>query len=321
MPEETEYLWNVYCHTNKINNKKYFGITYHSPQSRWGRNGSKYKKNVHFYGAIQKYGWDNFEHEILYTEQTKLSACEKEIYLISLFKTTEPDFGYNISTGGEAGSGMLNGTNSREVVQYTLDGKYKATYNSISEAIRETKLLVHGGSISQCCNGKAVSAGNYQWKYKIDVNNILEIDPVDNWKIRNGNQQKNRILQYGLDGSFIQEWDSAHDAYMTTNISASSITGCCLGRYVSVGDFQWRKKESDEYPLSIDKVASLIVRKTEKNNKKIIQIDVNTKNILNEFSSLIEAVKFTGYYRNYIIDCCKGRLDSYKECFWKYANS
>ena len=37
------------------------------PEKRWGANGCNYKSSPHFYSAIQKYGWDNFEHNILFT--------------------------------------------------------------------------------------------------------------------------------------------------------------------------------------------------------------------------------------------------------------
>lgn len=56
----------VYCHENKINHKRYVGITCTKPEKRWGTNGQRYKECPHFWHAIQKYGWDNFDHMILY---------------------------------------------------------------------------------------------------------------------------------------------------------------------------------------------------------------------------------------------------------------
>ena len=57
-------MYSVYLHNNKINNKKYIGITKQKPKNRWGLNGYNYNSSPYFYAAIQKYGWDNFEHII-----------------------------------------------------------------------------------------------------------------------------------------------------------------------------------------------------------------------------------------------------------------
>ena len=71
-------MYIVYQHKNKINNKVYIGITSRTPQERWGNQGCNYKSSPYFYNSIQKYGWDNFEHNILYTDLTKEEACKKE---------------------------------------------------------------------------------------------------------------------------------------------------------------------------------------------------------------------------------------------------
>ena len=48
--------YTVYIHNNKINHKKYIGITKQKPEYRWGYNGCNYKESPHFWNAIQKYG-------------------------------------------------------------------------------------------------------------------------------------------------------------------------------------------------------------------------------------------------------------------------
>ena len=75
----------VYVHTNKINNKKYVGQTCQKPESRWGNQGCGYKGCLLFERAIQKYGWDNFEHKILYSNLTQKEACAYESLLINKY--------------------------------------------------------------------------------------------------------------------------------------------------------------------------------------------------------------------------------------------
>ena len=63
-------MYLIYCHKNKINGKCYIGLTSYvdNPNKRW-RDGLAYLNNHHkvFAAAIEKYGWENFEHEILET--------------------------------------------------------------------------------------------------------------------------------------------------------------------------------------------------------------------------------------------------------------
>ena len=97
--EERKYC--VYCHTNKVNGKKYVGITSRKPEKRWGKNGKGYKCCPYFYRAIKKYGWDTFTHDILFKELSKEEAESKEIELIAEWDLNNTKFGYNITKGGE----------------------------------------------------------------------------------------------------------------------------------------------------------------------------------------------------------------------------
>lgn len=99
----------VYVHTNKTNNKKYFGITSRLPQARWGNAGihylhkyenGKYKQPA-FASAIIKYGWDGFYHEILFEGLSEKEAKQLEKDLISKHNTTHSDYGYNLTLGGD----------------------------------------------------------------------------------------------------------------------------------------------------------------------------------------------------------------------------
>ena len=98
--------WIVYKHTSP-NNKTYIGVTCKKPEQRWQR-GNGYKGNKYFYNAIQKYGWDNFTHEILFTNLEEHQAGLMEMSLIRYYRSTNPDFGYNVLTGGDIKVGENN---------------------------------------------------------------------------------------------------------------------------------------------------------------------------------------------------------------------
>ena len=82
--------WKVYIHTSP-SGKMYVGITSSGVKRRW-QNGRGYIKNDHFYRAIQKYGWDNFDHEVIAENLTKDEACEMEKALIKELKSNDYNF-------------------------------------------------------------------------------------------------------------------------------------------------------------------------------------------------------------------------------------
>ena len=125
MLEDTCYF--VYKHENKINGKCYIGITCQKPEQRW-RKGKGYK-NGHFKNAIDKYGWDNFEHIILYENLTKEEACKKEYELIKKYDTTNPLKGYNSCDGGGVTVGYHHTKESKEKMSKTKIGMYKGDKN------------------------------------------------------------------------------------------------------------------------------------------------------------------------------------------------
>ena len=100
METNEDRRWCVYMHINKINHKIYIGQTGQKPEYRWNR-GNGYKECTHFYNAIQKYGWDGFEHIIFADRLTIDEANHMEELLIALYNTTNSDNGYNLQSGGK----------------------------------------------------------------------------------------------------------------------------------------------------------------------------------------------------------------------------
>lgn len=129
---DNEYI--IYCHTNKINNKKYIGQTKQSISRRWGKNGSEYlrKGNDHFKKAILKYGWDNFTHEILFTNLTREQANKKEKELIMLYNSNNQDFGYNMTEGGNSNTLTKEQKELRKQLNYEMweNGIFKEVINT-----------------------------------------------------------------------------------------------------------------------------------------------------------------------------------------------
>lgn len=71
------------------------------------------------------------------------------------------DHSYNNSYGTKP---IKNGiSHSKKVEQYSMDGILLKTFNSQTEAARETNSTQ--GGISDCCRGKIKSHNGFVWKY------------------------------------------------------------------------------------------------------------------------------------------------------------
>ena len=121
--------YNVYKHTNLVNHKSYIGITSQKCENRWGINGKGYELQPKFYHAIQKYGWNNFQHDVLYTNLDKETALKIEANLIKTYDTIEN--GYNVSPYGTIESKRVICLTTQEIFDSITEA---AAYGNISDS-------------------------------------------------------------------------------------------------------------------------------------------------------------------------------------------
>ena len=97
---ENERKFIVYKHTSP-DDKCYIGLTCRTLNGRCGHEGNNYKQQKVFYAAIQKFGWENISHEVLFENLSEDYARVLERAFIFIYKSNNPDFGYNNTEGGE----------------------------------------------------------------------------------------------------------------------------------------------------------------------------------------------------------------------------
>lgn len=168
----------VYKHTSP-NGKVYIGITCKKPEYRWN-NGRGYWQNSHFTSAIQKYGWENFSHEILFSGLSKEEAEAKEIELIAKYNSANREKGYNHEIGGctngktseetkrkisESRKGKCTGAKHPKYGKCVVCVETGVTYNSLLEVERQLK--INKGNVVSCCTGKRKKAGGFTWRYAV----------------------------------------------------------------------------------------------------------------------------------------------------------
>lgn len=117
-------MFTLYMHRNKSNGKVYIGYTSYGVNQRWGIDGNRYlaKKNgeyahARFANAINKYGWDGFDHIIIRDDiETIEEAHLLESELIKKYNSTDDRYGYNMTEGGEGTKGKKHSKETRRKI-------------------------------------------------------------------------------------------------------------------------------------------------------------------------------------------------------------
>lgn len=199
-------MYTVYKHTSP-SGKVYIGITSRKPEVRWG-NGRNYVDNEYFTRAINKYGWDNIEHEILFAGLSKEDAERKEIELIKEYRSTDRAFGYNIENGGSA-----------------LGKHSEYTKQKISESLK----------------GERNPRFGKKFPYQMRNRTVSDTERI-NRSLSHENQtpvNKRAVIQYEKDGSFLNWFESMTEASNFTNIAVSNISRCANGERKTAGGYKW----------------------------------------------------------------------------------
>lgn len=302
--------WTIYRHVSP-SGKVYVGITSRSPKERWGHNGCSYRGQI-FVNAINKYGWDNIKHEILFTNLTEQRAKNLEIELIRHYKGL--GISYNMTDGGDGTVGLklseerrarlkeimrnrdqskfigyLNShreeigiRHRKAVVQFTLDGHYVATYDGVKFASAATK--IDGSMISACCKKRQFRAGDYLWMYEKDYNTYKS------------NESINSILESMI-------------------IKANTPSG----KYER--NAEWRQAVSERLK-GVDRRSDgtkkfMQQRSVETNSIPIMQLTLKDE-IINVFKNGREIKMQLGCCNSYISKCCKGIKEAAYGYKWKF---
>ena len=288
-------MWTVYCYQNKLNGKRYIGVTKKTKNSRAGKNGAEYIRKNHFFGqAIQKYGWDNFEYSILALASDEYEGSELEKYYIELFQSFDKNYGYNGNRGGAIPT-------IKRVIQYSENGDKIKEYDSVKQASNECNIV--GSLIIQSCHKSIKLAGGYIWRYKNNENSDLQdinITPFSG---------ERPVAQLNLKGDILGFYNSAKEAEQATGASRSKICMCCKGKRKTAGGYKWEYTKGFGLKDVYSPKPSPVYR--------IQQYDLDG-NFIEEFESQNDAHRKTGFSASMIGECCRGIRESACGYIWKY---
>lgn len=216
--------YSLYIHTNKINGKKYVGITKQQPEARWGSGGVNYKESPHLYSAIAKYGWDNFEHEIRASGMTREDACLLEKHYISHFKTQNRDYGYNVVEGGSAPCIPLE---VREKMSRSMIGNQNGFGKPCSEEKKR--------KISEAQKGRKLTEEHRQKLCK-PKSITYPCSEEKRQRIIDAKKDKKSIICVETNITY----PSIHECARQMNLNASAICAVINGRHKSTGGYHFK---------------------------------------------------------------------------------
>lgn len=273
-----ENNYTVYMHITP-NNKKYIGITYRKPHIRWGH-GSNYKNNNYFYNAIRKYGWENIKHEILYENLTKEEAEQKEKELIAQYKSSQREYGYNISLGGDFSTKGLHCNLGKKLSEETKEKLRKANLGKFKG--KKNAMYGKKGKLSPCYGRKAT----IEQRKKIST----------------------PVYQFDKNGTLIKYWFGIREASRETGVDSGVISFCCQKKpnHKTGGGYIWSYTKN----INIDDYIDNKI-------KKVIQYNEDT--ILKVWDSLSSFAKYYNISKSRASKIVIQNI-FFNNSYWRYAN-
>ncbi len=190
----------VYCITNKISNTIYIGTTYklfHRIATYYHDLNRKTEHNIPILRAFKKYGFNNFEFNIIESFDTIEEMYQKEIDLIKHIKDLNIRC-YNVCAGGKASLAPINYRNGVDMPQATLtENEIISTFvmyhfklmsaSLIAKILNKTKTVIKNilnGKTYKNITGnliefygrirKRTKSNNVKWSY-LKENDVIEI--------------------------------------------------------------------------------------------------------------------------------------------------
>lgn len=196
----------VYRIWNNLTGDSYIGSTTKEIELRLQDHLQKSVKKVDnkFHKAIENFGSQAFEIELIDEAETTDELAQKEIHYIEAYNSMQN--GYNSDRGGGF---------RKTIYQFEFNNPEPiATYQTLEEA--GNSVNASRKTISNACLGSLKSAMGFLWSYTPEYPIVEDKRPKT-------------VYQYDLDGLLIATFSSAREASRKLGIGLSSITRCCRG--------------------------------------------------------------------------------------------
>jgi group I intron endonuclease len=155
-------MGEIYKAENNINHKVYIGKSILTMEDR--RRDHLYRartdQGTYLHKAIKKYGAENFTWTVIEECSNKEQLAELEKKYIAEYKSNNPEFGYNLTTGGDGGSGPKS-IETRKKISESKKGTlaWNKGLDKTDERVAKYSESLKG---NKNCEGRVMSEGNKQ---------------------------------------------------------------------------------------------------------------------------------------------------------------
>lgn len=355
--EDKKYC--VYVHISP-NGKIYVGQTSAGINKRWGKNGAGYLykkdgKYIHpaFAPAILKYGWDNFQHEVIADNLTREEADSFEKLLIEKLNTMNPEYGYNCKEGGSSGrlseesckkisdahkgiipsdetrkkmsearKGMIHSEETKKKIGDSQKGESHHMYGNhhTEETRRMISESLKGRILSEETKKKISDAQKGEKHHMYGKHHTEETkkklsDSHIGKQLGSDNPSSKKVSQYDKKGHLIMTWECMKDASKKLEVPYHDIYRCCKNELGMAGGFIWRYYEDK---LTEEHLFWCNEHQQKKQFKKsVVQYSLSGE-LIKMFESMAAAESETDISQSSIGLCCRGKRKTAGGFIWKY---
>ena len=265
-------------------NKKYYIYIHYTPDNIPFYVGKGIKNRCLHKHSRSKW-WNNMVNKYGYyikIQEINLSEDEclqREIYWINYFGRKQYQEGtlINLTNGGEGVSGRLYTDEEKELKSKFFKDNFE--------------YLQSFGNRSKYFGQSLIGTDNPNYGNKLGNNPLSK-----------------SVVKLDLKGNYICKYDCLKEAEIKNNVKG--VYQVCKGKRNQLNGFIYVYEQdyiNNNYTISLGKT----------NKKIVLQIDINTKEIIKKYNSTQET-KIDGFSPNNVAQACRGDKKSHKGFMWKY---
>jgi group I intron endonuclease len=235
MKNEIGFVYKITSPSNRV----YVGSTINFDKRMYQYKNNCHKSQIKIYNSIKKYGWENHKVEIIWSG------------LIKDMLKNEAMLGLNFNVLDQNNLNLMLprlGTMYNTVSQETRIKMSNAKKGQkMSETHKKIISNVHTGKIVSLETRQKMSEWQIGRKMSKEAKQKMSISATGK-KVSIETRRKISdfnsipILQFDLEGRFINEWVSATEVQKKLKINSGHIRSCCLGKRKTSGRFIWKNK-------------------------------------------------------------------------------